>query len=289
MTQLTDIRLTVLVDNSSGIQGLKAEHGFSCLVEADGYRVLFDTGANNALRENSRYLGVELRGLDALVFSHGHYDHTGGLAAVAQELEVARVLAHPNILGSHRSQRTGRDRDIGMPEAARIALQQRRCDFERGPIEVIGGIWTTGEIPRRTLSAKQGELFVDSAGSVPDTVPDDIALVLRHHAGLIVLIGCAHAGVLDTLAWIDHLFPDEPLLGVLGGMHLDGATAETTEAVVQSLREGIPFVAPGHCTGAVATTALLDALGSRGHALHVGMQIEVHRSGQFELKDPCPI
>jgi 7,8-dihydropterin-6-yl-methyl-4-(beta-D-ribofuranosyl)aminobenzene 5'-phosphate synthase len=101
--------------------------------------------------------------------------------------------------------------------------------------------------------------------------------------------GCAHSGVIDTLDWVEHLFPNEPLMGVLGGMHLDGATAETTEAVVQKLREGIRFVAPGHCTGTVATKALLDALGSRGHALHVGMQIELHRSGQFELKGPCPI
>lgn len=99
MTYLHTIRVTVLVDNTANGNDLIAEHGFSCLIEADGHRILFDTGAKDALLKNSMSLSVNLSKLDALVLSHGHYDHTGGLAAIIERLGLLRVVAHPNILG----------------------------------------------------------------------------------------------------------------------------------------------------------------------------------------------
>ncbi len=283
MTKLQDIRLTVLVDNAPGRADLKPEHGFSCLVEADGHRLLFDTGAKDALVHNSKCLGVSLSGLDALVFSHGHYDHTGGLAAAIGLLGKTRVVAHPNIFGSHRSRRTGSDRDIGMPVTAGTALNQLSCELARTSVEVVDGIWTTGEIPRRTANVHPNGLCIDEAGLRPDPLPDDMALVLRHRAGLVVLLGCAHAGVVDTLAWTEQLFPNEPLLGLVGGMHLDGAAPETIQVVVGTLRSSpVLFVAPGHCTGAAAKQALLASFGHRCRPLGVGKETHIDRDGQLE-------
>jgi 7,8-dihydropterin-6-yl-methyl-4-(beta-D-ribofuranosyl)aminobenzene 5'-phosphate synthase len=283
MTTLRDIQLTILVDNVSDRDDLKAEHGFSCLVEADGHRILFDTGAKDALVQNSRCLGIGLSGLDALVFSHGHYDHTGGLAAAIELLGRTRVVAHPNILGSHRSQRTGSDRDIGMPAAAVAALNGLRCEYARTSVEVADGIWTTGEIPRRTSDVHPNGLCIDEQGLQPDPLPDDMALVLRHRAGLVVLLGCAHAGVVDTLAWIEQLFPGEPLLGLAGGMHLDGAAPETIQVVVSTLRSSpVLFVAPGHCTGSAARQAVLASFGYRCRPLCVGMEMHINGDGRLE-------
>lgn len=280
MTRHTGLRLTILVDNVSNHESLQAEHGFSCLVEANRYRVLFDTGAKDALLHNSRVIGINLPGVDALVFSHGHYDHTGGLAPVAAQLSSIRVVAHPNFLGSHRSQRTGRDRDIGIPEGSRQALVGLCADFRAEPVEVVPGIWSTGEIPRITSDEGARELFVDSAGTQPDCVPDDMALILRHQAGIVVLLGCAHAGVVDTLACVEQLFPDEPLLGLLGGMHLEGASPESIGQLVERLRTAQPrFVSPGHCTGERAKRALCDAFGDCYLPMQVGLELRIDHTG----------
>lgn len=280
MTHLQTIRITVLVDDTANDNGLKCEHGFSCLIEADGHRVLFDTGAKDALLENTQTLGVDLSELDALVLSHGHYDHTGGLAAICSHLGLLSVVAHPNIIGPHRSRRTGNDRDIGTPKASRVALDLLHCVYSETAMEVADGIWTTGEIPRTTTDNYSSALCVDSAGKQPDRVLDDMALVLQHQAGLVVLLGCAHAGVLDTLAWVEQLFPGEPLLGLLGGMHLDGATSGTISTVTQTLqRSPLLFVAPGHCTGDAAKNAMLTAFGTRYRHVYAGMQLNINGDG----------
>jgi 7,8-dihydropterin-6-yl-methyl-4-(beta-D-ribofuranosyl)aminobenzene 5'-phosphate synthase len=111
--------------------------------------------------------------------------------------------------------------------------------------------------------------------------------MLRHRVGLLVLLGCAHAGVVDTLAWIKHLFPEEPLIGIAGGMHLDGAAPETIQVVFETLqRSPFLFVAPGHCTGSEAKQAILSAFGHRYRPLYVGMEIHINGDGRLEHQSP---
>jgi 7,8-dihydropterin-6-yl-methyl-4-(beta-D-ribofuranosyl)aminobenzene 5'-phosphate synthase len=280
MTRLNCLRLTILVDNVAECAGLNAEHGFSCLVEADGVRILFDTGAKDALLTNSCILGKSLFGLNALVFSHGHYDHTGGLAAIFGQLGTTRVVAHPKVLGAHRSQRTGYDRDIGIPESSRDSLRHLPTEFSVEPVEIMPGIWSTGEIPRSTIDNEVSELFVDSDGTQRDCVPDDMALILRHQAGLVVLLGCAHAGVADTLTRVEQLFPGEPLLGLLGGMHLERSPSERICQLAERLSTSrLRFISPGHCTGERAKRALREKLHSCYLPMRVGLEIEIDRVG----------
>lgn len=280
MKHLNDIRITLLVDNISLDEQLIPEHGFSCLVQADGHQVLFDTGAKSALASNSSALGISLQQLDALVFSHGHYDHTGGLVAVSNTLHAGRIVGHPNIFGEHRSRRTGNDRDIGMPVSSRDLLSRLGCELSSAPVEVVEGVWTTGQIPRTTGDRDASYLFVDSLGQRPDAVPDDMALVLRHRAGLVLVLGCAHAGVIDTIRAAATLFPDEPFLGIVGGMHLEGASPEAISQIVCELRDRqIEVVAPAHCTGELAKRRLSSEFGTKYHDAYVGRQFNVDASG----------
>lgn len=276
------LRLRLLVDDEPRGAGLSVEHGFACWVSTEAGALLFDTGAGGALLANAERLGVELSTARAIVLSHGHYDHTGGLAALLGRLTSPRVIAHPDFDGPHRSRSTGVDRDIGVPEAARRALAGARVERVRAPTELLPGVWATGEIPRTTGEDVGGPFFLDQEGQRPDPLLDDQALLLRHRAGLVVLLGCAHAGLSNTLRYARRLFPGTPLLGVVGGMHLRSASAERLEAVAEELAAlEVGLVAPAHCSGDEAKRRLAHRFGERYRAVVVGSTLQLGPEGQW--------
>lgn len=255
------IRITVLVENSVHQAGLKAEHGWSCLVEIGGRRVLFDTGQTELLLDNARTLGCSLENLDAVVLSHGHYDHTGGLAAVCRLSPAARVFLHPAALKPKFSLNPdGPARDIGMPETSRRLLEhaESRLGLTATSLEVVPGLFATGEVPRRTdFEDVGGPFFLDAHGQQPDPLVDDQAVFFAARGGLVVLLGCAHAGVVNTLMHISTLTGGKRVHAVLGGMHLGLASERRMRATVAHLRLANPdHLAPAHCTGLAATTRL---------------------------------
>jgi len=271
------------VDDEPGAPGLLTEHGFACWVETDRGAVLFDTGLGDALLPNALTLGVDPSRADAVVLSHGHHDHTGGLARLSQLFPLPRVLAHPAFDGPHRSRSTGADRDIGGPEPSRRALAGATGERRREPTAVVPGVWVTGEIPRVTGEDVGGAFFLDADGRSPDPLLDDQALIVRHRAGLVLVLGCAHAGVLNTIRHGRRLFPGVPVVGVVGGMHLARASADRLEATTRELAalDGA-LVAPAHCTGAGARRALHAALAGRYHHAVVGTELRLGADGAWE-------
>ena len=276
------VRITVLVENSVHLRGLRAEHGLAWHIQFGPHAVLFDTGQTELLIDNAAALGVSLDALDAVVLSHGHYDHTGGLAAVLEQSPRARLFLHPAALDSKFSlQSDGSARVVGMQDASRSALarNRERVVESRTCTEVVPGLFLTGEIPRRTeYEDVGGRFYLDEGCTQPDMLTDDQALFFDTAEGLVVLLGCGHAGVVNTVRHIRELAGQRPVHTVLGGFHLLHASAARLDRTVEELRAlGLRQLGPAHCTGLTATTRLWSELADRCVAVAVGARFRFER------------
>lgn len=247
-------RILVLADNHAAGRGLRGEHGLAFRVECGGTVVLFDTGQGLVLRENARALGVDLAAVRSVALSHGHYDHTGGLAAVlAAASGPVTVYGHPEVMRERWSLSGGAAHPVGLPSESRRALagDRVRLAWSAAPVALGPGIWLTGQIPRiHPEEAWSGPFFYDAAGTQPDAIPDDQALYIETAAGVVVVLGCAHAGVINTLDYIGERTKGQPVRAVIGGTHLGAADAERLAWTIARLRSfGIRRLAPMHCSG----------------------------------------
>jgi 7,8-dihydropterin-6-yl-methyl-4-(beta-D-ribofuranosyl)aminobenzene 5'-phosphate synthase len=259
------VRITVLVENATHRLKLAAEHGLSFHIQAGPHSLVFDAGQTDMLLLNAEALGIDLSDVDAIVLSHGHHDHTGGLPELLEVACNARVYAHPSALGMKYSKPPGAEpRYNGMSPAARQAVRQlgQRFIETRTRTEVVSGAFVTGEIPRQTrYEDTGGPFFLDAAGTQPDPLIDDQALVIDLGDSLIVLLGCTHSGAVNTLEHVSRLSGGKPVRAVIGGLHLGNAGPERMNRTIARLRDAnLRCLAPMHCTGWPATALLWQAM-----------------------------
>jgi len=270
---------------------LKAEHGFSALISItkneSTRNVLFDTGISpDGVVDNMRRLEFSPKDIEAIVLSHGHFDHTTGIDGIVKELGGTAklpVLIHPEFWSRRRLVVPGRS-PVEIPSTSKSALRGAGFEIieERQPSFLLdGSVLVTGEVDRTTdfeTGFKIHQAFHDGEWQPDPLILDDQAVVINvKDKGLVVMTGCGHAGIVNIIRYARKITGEDKIYAVLGGFHLNGPLFEPIiSSVIESLRGFSPdFIIPGHCTGWRATHAIAAAFPEAFIQNSVGTRLEL--------------
>jgi 7,8-dihydropterin-6-yl-methyl-4-(beta-D-ribofuranosyl)aminobenzene 5'-phosphate synthase len=289
LTEVSHLKITTLLDNLIASTGPLGHWGYSTLLDYEvgskRRRVLLDTGSDrDCFLRNLKELKIDLSGIDSIVLSHGHFDHTSATIEAIKAAGDVKVFAHPSTFSPvYMVNEKGERRRISIPEGqglAEIEAAGGEVVLSRTPIEVAPGVWATGEVPRRSFETimdlgKSRLLKVEDGSEVPDSIPDDQSLFLREKGvGLIVVTGCAHSGPLNILSYVEAV-TGERVKVLIGGTHLMGRKPEYTKATIDGLSGfDLQILSPCHCTGFMAMTELARAFPASFELNYSGKVIE---------------
>lgn len=264
--QADKLKLYTLCENTAVRPGVSAEWGYSVLIQAADRTILFDTGSSGAILKNAANMDLDLTEVDTIVLSHGHFDHTGGLKEVLERIgKEVPVIAHPDVFSSKYSYHKKKDTHTysGIP-FRREQLESLGAKFEltTEPYRITNDIVTSGEeeqvtdyenIPDRLRIRTQN-------GYEPDALADDLSMYIRTDLGLVVVLGCAHRGMVNILMQSKKVMETEEIYMVVGGTHLISADENRMSKTIDALREmKVNWIGTSHCTGFTSAAKLFNA------------------------------
>jgi 7,8-dihydropterin-6-yl-methyl-4-(beta-D-ribofuranosyl)aminobenzene 5'-phosphate synthase len=280
---------TMLADDGIG------EWGFSALVEVDGHRILFDTGARpNTVLENAKELKIDLSDVQDVILSHFHDDHTTGLMTLRNELSKKNpaALSRVHVAKGIFLERRGKDGKAQSAIGATNLMIAMKKEFEASGgkfiehdkvDEIFSGVWLTGPVPRiyPEKNYPAGIEVKEDGKWVEDNIPDDQSLVFNTDRGLVLLAGCGHSGLINTLTYARKEIRPAPVDAAIGGFHLFAASDETLDWTADKLKEFQTAQLMGaHCTGIESVYHLRQKMGLNRHTCVVGTV-----GATFDLKD----
>lgn len=275
--------IRILSENRTSHSECLAEHGLSVYIETGEMTLLFDVGASDLFKENAEKLNTDLNQVDAVVISHGHYDHTGGLPIFCDINKHACVYIHKTAFQPAFGMENGTLEDescgIRWSETQRENLKPR-LNLTEGPCWLTEDIVISGTIPKTEDFTPTEQFYIRSQSG--ELITDDMAheqfLGIRvrdeKSKGIFLFSGCSHTGVIPLISYAKSLFPGERIFGLLAGMHLYHTEKDELERILDQIAaEEMAYVMPVHCTGMEGICGLMQRMGSRCLPVGVGDSI----------------
>jgi 7,8-dihydropterin-6-yl-methyl-4-(beta-D-ribofuranosyl)aminobenzene 5'-phosphate synthase len=259
-----EMQITVLVDNNAAPH-LYGEWGLSFLIEDQGIKVLFDTGGSDLFIQNAAKLGVDLFDLDYIVLSHGHWDHSWGLGPLIKlylsskaESRRPKVIAHPYVLLPKRKPATGEEN--GAVITAETVSRVFPVQFSKTPVKLSDRLIFLGEIERKFAFEEfepTHQIIFPDGSTAPDCLVDDSALAYQTSEGLVIISGCAHSGICNTIEYAKKVCGEQRIIDVIGGFHLVNPPADKLKGTVSYLDSlGLSAFHVCHCVDLASKVAL---------------------------------
>ena len=272
-SQIENFKITILSTMLSDIH--IGEWGFSAIIEADGERILFDTGSReNTVLLNAEELNIDLGDIKDVFLSHNHSDHTGGLISLKKNIPNSFSNAH---IGEGifyiRPNSDGRGHYI-LRNKNKLETMGVNFINHKKATQIMKGIWTTGQIPRKHDEknwSQVGKLIDRKGNKIEDVIPEDQSLFFDTKKGIVLISGCGHAGIVNTLEHIKNIIPNRPIYKILGGFHLLKLSEDKLDWTAKKMKEaGVEYFVGAHCTGINSTYSIRNNMGLSSKKALVG-------------------
>ena len=275
------LKMITLIENMPDDENkLAFEHGFSVFLEVNGKQILFDTGQSGAFVKNADALGVKLSEVDAVILSHGHYDHTGGVPALLPLLKQETPIYVGKEFFFPKYKRLEDDvwKYNGNPFAPELLSDSVQLYYVEDDVsQLYESVFLFKNFIRKTAYEEVNSKFFikTEKGYEPDLFADEIALGIVTPKGLVLVAGCSHVGIVNMLEHVKK-HTGLPVTAVLGGTHLVEAREERLAKTVEAMKaHGIETVAVSHCTGEMGMEILKKEFGEGFVRNNTGHRIEL--------------
>jgi 7,8-dihydropterin-6-yl-methyl-4-(beta-D-ribofuranosyl)aminobenzene 5'-phosphate synthase len=268
------LEFQILTDNLVNRPHLLAEHGLSLWIKNDDKQILFDAGQTSVFLQNALSMGIPINDADAVVLSHGHYDHCGGVPSYPFGESDTKIYIGPGAFEKKLSAKGGNIRDIGVPWNPEFREKvKNRIIVTDNCREIFPGIYVLGAIEQANNFEKISPcFFTERSGTrTEDHMDEEQLLVIARNNRLTVFSGCSHKGIVNCVEHVKKRFPGKKIDTLVAGMHLRDVGTERLEATIDYfVNSGIQHIVPLHCTGIQAISELKKALKDRCQICAVG-------------------